>query len=220
MLMRDIRKYVFVLFVVLLVWVVVSRETPVEVNVLVLDPISQGPNDIPSVVQVLNDNGYSVTHVVGEDVTVERLKNLGNADILIMRVHSSMQNDGVWVFSGEKYDPNSYVIEQLTNEVHRARASTDDEYMFAVGSMFFDRYISGVEGVPVLVMGCRAAGSRDLADIFLSKGATMYVSWDGPITLDYTDLVFSKILEYYAEGKTVSEAVDLTFTEYGGRFKL
>ncbi len=212
--MRHLRKLVLTVFVLLVL--VVARPDPLAVvNVLVIDPISHSSADTPSVVKVLEGTGYSVTHVTGYDVTVERLKKLGETDILILRVHSSINDGAVWVFTGEMYDNNRYLVEQMTDEVHRARTSPDGEYLFAVGSSFFERHLSGMDGVNVLVMGCDAAGSSDLADIFLGKGASLYVSWDGPVSLEYTDLMFSRILDHFTDGKTMDEAVGLASSELG-----
>jgi hypothetical protein len=212
--MRHLRKLLIISFIIL-VLVVISRDRPAGVKVLVIDPISQDPEMIPSIVIVLDDPDYSVTHVIGGDVTVERLKMLDETDVLILRVHSSIKNDAVWVFTGERYDNNRYLVEQMTDEVHRARTSPEGEYLFAVGSSFFERYLSEMDGVEVLVMGCDAAQSRELADVFLGKGASLYVSWDGPVSLEYTDLVFSRILRYFLDGKTMEESVELVSGEMG-----
>jgi len=212
--MRYISKLVIVsLFLTVLA--VTMHDRPAVINVLVIDPISQDDAITPSVIKVLKESGYSVTHVTGNDVTVERMKNLDNTDILIMRVHSSIKNNAVWVFTGERYDNNRYLVEQMTDEVHRARTSPEGEYLFAVGSSFFERYLSGVDGVEILVMGCDAAQSRQLADVFLGKGASLYVSWDGPESLEYTDLVFARILSYFSSGKTMDEAVKIVSQELG-----
>lgn len=212
--MRHFRKLVFV-FVILLVLAVVLIDRPAGIKVLVIDPISQDPEIIPSVVKVLDESGYSATHVIGNEVTVERLKNLDDADVLILRVHSSIKDNTVWVFTGEVYDNNRYLMEQMTDKVHRAKISPNSGYFFAVGSSFFERYLSVIEGVEVLVMGCDAAQSRELADVFLGKGASLYVSWDGPVSLEYTDLVFTRILWYYTSGKTMPAAIELASHELG-----
>ncbi len=121
--MRRFRELTFVLFI-LLVLVVVLPERPAVVMVLVIDPISEDPELVPSVVKALDNPGYSVTHVVGSDVTVDRMKKLEGVDVLIMRVHSSVNDDAEWVFTGERYDNNRYPVEQMTDEVHRARTKS------------------------------------------------------------------------------------------------
>ena len=103
----------------------------------------------------------------------------------------------------------------MTDEVHRARTSPEGECLFAVGSSFFERYLSGIDGVEVLVMGCDAAQSRKLADIFLEKSASLYLNWDSPVSLKYTDLMFARILRYSAGGKTMKEAVKMVSHELG-----
>ncbi len=213
--MRYLRKLTFVLFI-LLVLAVILTERPAGINVLVIDPISKNPDMIPSVVKVLDGTGYSVTHVIGSDVTVDRMKRLEGVDVLIMRVHSSVKDDAVWVFTGEMYDNNRYLVEQMTDEIHRARTSTEGNNLFAVGSSFFERYLPEIDGVQVLVMGCDSAQSRELADVFLGKGASLYVSWDGPVSLEYTDLVFTRILGHFTDRKTMDEAVEMVCHELGG----
>ena len=65
------------------------------------------------------------------------------------------------------------------------------------------------------VIGCDAAQSRELADVFLGKGASLYVSWDGPVYLEYTDLVFERILSHFTDGKTMDETVEMVSHELG-----
>ena len=90
--MLHLRKLTFVL-TILLVLAVVLPERPAVVMVLVIDPISETPELVPSVVKALDNPGYSVTHVVGSDVTVDKMKKLEGVDVLIMRVHSSFNDD-------------------------------------------------------------------------------------------------------------------------------
>ena len=84
-----------------------------------------------------------------------------------------------------------------------------------MGSSFFERYLPEMDGVEVLVMGCDAAQSRELANVFLWKGASLYVSWDGPVSLEYTDLVFERILSHFTDGKTMEETVEMVSHELG-----
>ena len=64
-------------------------------------------------------------------------------------------------------------------------------------------------------MGCDAAQSRELADVFLGKGASLYVSWDDLVSLEYTDLVFTRILSHFTDVKTMEEAVEMVSHELG-----
>jgi len=111
--MCHLRTLVHVFFV-FLVLVVVLPDRPAGIKVLLDDPISQDSSFIPSVVEVLYETGYSVTHVIGNYVTVERLKGLDDADVLILRVHCNIKDDAVWVFTGERYDNTRYLVEQMT----------------------------------------------------------------------------------------------------------
>ena len=133
--MRCLRELTFVLFI-LLVLAVVLPERPAVVMVLVIDPTSEDPELVPSVVKALDNPGYSVTHVVGSDVTVDRMKKLEGVDVLIMRVLSSVNDDAGWVFTCERYDNNRYPVEQMTDEVHRARTKSRGRVPLRGGKLF------------------------------------------------------------------------------------
>ncbi len=79
--------------------------------------------------------------------------------------------------------------------VRKAKTHPDGTYLFALNSGFFSDHVPELNSTHVLVLGCDAAASDDLANVFLEKGAFSFISWDGPVSLDHTDAVFVKIIE-------------------------
>jgi hypothetical protein len=51
--------------------------------------------------------------------------------------------------------------------------------------------------------------------MFFSERASLYVSWDDPVSLEYTDLVFERILSHFTDGKTMEEIVEMVSHELG-----
>jgi len=145
---------------------------------------------------LLEGCGYQVDSFLGEEVTVEWLRKMGSYRVVVLRVHSTCNNGMVWLFTGERYSPEKYVLEQLADEVHKARPSLEAEHVFAVGSDFIRHFMKDrFSGALVVLMGCDGLTGTDLAEAFVEEGASAYVSWDGPVSLEHTDEAFLCLLE-------------------------
>ena len=145
---------------------------------------------------LLEGCGYQVDSFLGEEVTVEWLRKMGSYRVVVLRVHSTCNNGMVWLFTGERYSPEKYVLEQLADEVHKARPSLEAEHVFAVGSDFVRHFmVDRFSGALVVLMGCDGLTGTDLAEAFVEEGASAYVSWDGPVSLEHTDEAFLCLLE-------------------------
>jgi len=142
-----------------------------------------------SAVELFESAGYEVDVLRGESVSVESIKGIsGGYTVVVLRVHSSIYRERVWFFTGERYRQGRYVLEQLLDEVHPARPTTESEFLFAVGADFVLRFLEdGFDGALIVVMGCDGLSSQDLAMAFTENGAVAYVSWDGPVSLEHTD---------------------------------
>ena len=146
----------------------------------------------------------------GENVSVESIKGIsGGYRVVVLRVHSSIYRGRVWFFTGERYIQGSYVLEQLLDEVHPARPTTESGFLFAVGADFVLRYLeNGLDGSLVVLMGCDGLSSQDLARAFTENGAAAYVSWDGPVLLGHTDEATLALLRgLVVEGMCLGDAV-------------
>ena len=161
--------------------------------------------------------GYKVDSYKGEEVTPERLRKMSAYSVVVLRVHSTCNQDMVWFFTGEAYSPDKYVLEQIADEAHKARPSLSKQYLFAVGSDYVRHFMKDKlsDGL-VILMGCDGLAATDLAEAFLEGGAAAYVSWDGPVGLEHTDEATLCLLEALtAQRMTLGEAVAHTNTLIG-----
>ena len=56
-------------------------------------------------------------------------------------------------------------------------------------------------GSTVLVMGCDGVTYTDLAQAFIDNGAELFISWDGPVSLEHTDHAYICVLTAMVEGE-------------------
>ena len=147
-----------------------------------------GPSPIGA---LISNAGYDVTIYNDQDATVNSLKSLSEkTNLIVLRVHSSIHHGNIWVFTGEPYSNEKHSIDQLVDNVHKAKTHPDGTYLFDLSSGVFSDHVPELNGAQVLILGCDAAASNDLANVFLEKGASSFISWDGPVSLDLTDAVF------------------------------
>ena len=163
----------------------------------IIDPLyTADPGYHGEMASLLEGRGYQVDSFRGEEVTVDWLRKMGAYRVVVLRVHSTCNDGMVWLFTGERYNPDRYVLEQLADEVHKAKPSLEAEYVFAVGSDFVRHFMKDrFSGALVVLMGCDGLTGTDLAEAFVEEGASAYVSWDGPVSLEHTDEAFLCLLE-------------------------
>jgi hypothetical protein len=178
----------------------------------IIDPLyTSDPGYHDEMASLLEGRGYKVDSFKGEEVTVEWLRKMGSYRVVVLRVHSTCNDGMVWFFTGERYSPDKYVLEQLADEVHKAKPSLEAEYVFAVGSDFVRHFMDRFSGALVVLMGCDGLTGTDLAEAFMKEGASAYVSWDGPVSLKHTDEAFLCLLEAMTVQRlTLGEAVGYT----------
>ncbi|MCX6650006.1 MAG: hypothetical protein NTV61_11595 [Candidatus Bathyarchaeota archaeon] len=187
---------------VILLVITTPAASPPRRTVIILDTLpNTAQEDFPTRCRaILEPAGYEVEAYTGAEVTVERIKTLGNSPLIILRAHSSVFDEGVWFYTGEPYSNTEHVLEQLANELHIGRTSPTANLTFAVGSTYISKNLGGkLEGALVVLMGCDGIRRSDLARAFTDSGATAYVSWDGPVTIEQTDEATLELLRSLAE---------------------
>jgi hypothetical protein len=199
---------------------VISTPTthPLDRSVIILDTLPNTASEEGFAARcraILEPAGYAVETYTGENVTVERIKNLNASPIIIFRVHSSVFDDGVWFYTGEPYSNTEHVLEQLANELHIGRVSSTSNFTFAVGSTFIRNHLKGrLNGTLIILMGCDGLRRSDLADAFTDSGASAYVSWGGPVTVSQTDEATLKLIqELVDEHASLDAAIRVAVTE-------
>lgn len=212
----------FVLFLVAVSYIDVSYKSSARdavTRVVYIDPLhTEDPGFYLEALKIFSREGYDFDAFLGEAVTVEYLRRLpAGYDLVILRVHSTVNGDMVWLFTGEEYSHDRYMLEQLADEVHPARPSVGSRRLFAVGADFVNHFMNDrFRGSTVLLMGCDGARATDLAQAFIDNGAELYVSWDGPVSLEHTDQAFTCMLWAMTEdGMSPEAAVSLTMEKVG-----
>jgi hypothetical protein len=189
------------------------------VKVAYIDPLhAENPGFYEDAHMLFSGEGYVFEASLGENVTVEHLRRVAKGyDLIILRVHSTVNHEMVWFFTGEEYRQDKYVLEQLADEVHPARPSLGSRRLFAVGADFVNHFMKDrFRDSTILVMGCDGIRSTDLAQAFIDNGAKLYISWDGPVTLEHTDLAFSCLLRAMTEeGMSPEEAMNYAMNVVG-----
>jgi len=181
-------------------------QTPAGRSVIILDTLPKTPGEEGFVERcraILEPAGYTVEAYVGEEATVERVSSLGDSPLVILRVHSSVFDDGVWFYTGEPYSNTEHILEQLANELHIGRTSPTANLTFAVGSTFIRNNLKGkLDGSLVILMGCDGLRRSDLAEVFAEAGASAYVSWSGPVTVAQTDEATLEVIRRLVEDRS------------------
>jgi hypothetical protein len=191
---------------------------PTQKTAIIIDPINEESEFKTKSMNLLTDNGYKVTYISGEEVTVKLLKNLPkNQEIYIFRVHSTCIHNRTWVFSGEKYQTESHTLMQLADLVQKARPSLTSSYYFAVSPELIQQYNpDSFTGSIILMMGCEGLATNDMANAFCIEGASSYISWNGNVCLEHTDQTTIALLESLCtEKSSITDAVNHALFETG-----
>ena len=176
----------------------------------------------------LGKAGYSVDVIKGSSATVDAFRNLTFYDLVVIRCHGGYLKPGESlggrtlsdyapvVFTGEKYSeclPLSckYFLERLSEEVVRGdfQIGNATASVFALTPLFFERLRGEFKkGAAVIVASCYGLSGRALADAFLGKGASYFISWNWKVTTQVMDEGLRMLVEEaVVKGKGWSEAV-------------
>ncbi len=140
--------------------------------------------------------------------TLERLGRPPFGRIVILRVHSGVFEEDVWLFSGENYSESRYVMEQLKGVVHMARCSSISKTVFAFSEVYVQENWQGMKDSIVFLMGCEGLSDTGLAEVMVECGAVGVVGWDRDISVDVSDRVFLDLLDRMIKGMVLSEAIE------------
>ena len=165
--------------------------------------------------EYLESAGYDVDIYTTEDITVDFYKKLPsmNYKFIYIRTHSLevlQLGNSTFLFTGEKYNINNHIMEQLSNQVHNALPITDqipiemiknytmlvDASYFTIGSKLIDELMIGKFPQSVIIIGgCESVRNHDLAKSLLLRGASVVIGWDRSINSFENDKVMLELLE-------------------------
>jgi hypothetical protein len=186
--------------------------------------------------EYLENAGFDVDVYTTEDITVDFFKKLPsmNYEFIIFRTHSlevAHLGNSTFLFTGEKYDIDKYIFEQLSGQVHRALPISDqysedvieeaianpDAMYFTIGSKLIDELMIGEFPQSVIIIGgCESVRNPDLAKSLVLRGASSVIGWDRSINSMENDKVMLALLEEALINKTgMYDAIGSVMDRYG-----
>ena len=178
------------------------------------------PNDkfTNSLTETLQEAGFEVDVFQGTEVTVDFLKTVPNGyRLVILRMHSALLADQLYLFTAEPYSVGKYTQEQQFQIVKEAYATEDSQPVFAVNWGFIKRGMTGkFNNTLVIAMGCDGTRDPVMIQEFMNQGAVGYMSWNGPVLLSHSDaatVYLTKVL--YLENLPAEEAIERTNNQVG-----
>lgn len=183
---------------------------------------------IETATNILKQAGYIVDYFPGEKVTVDFYRNLPlhGYKIIILRVHSTATNPDmsegpVTLFTSEPYSQTKYVYEQLTDQLVKVAYSNEgakkEIFYFGINPPFVTSSMRGkFQNAMVIMMGCEGLDNTLMAQAFIQKGASVYISWNKGVTASHTDSATTHLLQHFViEKMTVKQAIQETYKELG-----
>lgn len=179
---------------------------------------------VETAMNILKRANYTVDYFGDGKITVEFYRNLPSYcyRLIILRVHSgiitSEAEELVTFFTTEHYDRSKYVFEQLTRQVaevmHYAGEAT---HYFGINQRFVIQSMKGTfQNTTIIMMGCQGLPTQSVAESFTSKGARVYVGWNGSVLASHTDQATTCLLQHLIDGKeTIRQAIANTTKEVG-----
>lgn len=172
----------------------------------------------------LQSYGFQVDLYQGDEVTVDLYRSLPKQGykLIIFRAHSGLvQAEGqplkTSLFTNERYSQTKYIKEQLNEELLEARVAEGYPFYFAIDSKFITESMKGhFNSTFIIVNGCSCFYLDDLAQAFISKGASSYLAWNRTVDVDYVDNATAYLVGQLCGGKvTIEEAVTNTMNVIG-----
>ncbi|NOZ30514.1 MAG: hypothetical protein GXO68_00980 [Crenarchaeota archaeon] len=179
-------------------------------KVLIYDSLyREFPHDqlLDYIVQEFENAGFQVDVYRGRNATLDPLVAMGEYGIVILRAHGAYNNDensgkplGTYIYTG------LYLIEaQALYGVNTINKGLDDglyapavipregvpvsqlpKYL-SVSPKFFKTMTTSLNNTIVFYTGCFGMNDDRLANVLISKGAYMYIGWDGNVTWVFSD---------------------------------
>ena len=184
------------------------------------------PEFVSTVTDLLQDSGYAVDYVPGNDVTVDLYRQLPKLDydLIILRVHSTGEVSrgetdvtSISLFTGQPYSEDLYYEEQLSGAIGFAQYTPDSPKLFGVTAEFIRNSMEGrFDDSVVLMMGCQGFINAEGAEAFTDRGARTFIGWDGLVSAKHTDAASAQLLRYLVQdGIDTRSAIDKTMAEFG-----
>ena len=196
-------------------------------------PEQRNPTFVDTCKIILEEEGLTWAYHKGEEVTVNFYRNLPSwgTRIIILRVHSAIMRTETGIisilglFTSERYSDEAakkYREDVLDDRLVKAFFTEGAEEYFGIVPKFVEESMKGeFKNTVIVMMGCEGLGYEeltytDMAEAFIKKGAKVYISWDGSISLDHTDQATVQLLQsLILRKRTIDGAVTETMEIVG-----
>ena len=188
-----------------------------EKRIAVLDQVSSSypdPAFVAEMGSLAQKKGYRLDYYPPEAVTVSLFVDLPERayTMIILRTHAS--NPIPIIATGEKYSERGHLIDQLLDNL--GAVEVDGKVSYYVSSKFITRVMCGrLPGTIVLAMGCSVLVRPEMAQAFVSKGASTFVGWDSPVTVSHTDAAFVELAGLLLAGNGIRWSVNQVMEDQG-----
>jgi hypothetical protein len=186
-------------------------ETQSENKAALIDQLSTSypnPSFTEEFIRMSEAVGLTPEIFTGSEVTLDLYKRIPSMGyrLIVFRVHQSTPAEvllpldhpvtgyPVYLFTGEPYNENKYVIEQLTDLVVPAREINGSNIYFSIGPEFVQSMDGEFQNTVIVLAGCSGLYSAELADSFIIKGASVVLGWQRFVQMDYTDKAIDRLL--------------------------
>jgi hypothetical protein len=180
---------------------------------------------VDTCISILEEGGLSWNYYEGKEVTVNFYRKLPSygTGLIILRVHSAMVEGKavLGLFTSELYSDHkattTYREDVLHQRLVRAFFTEGGDEYFGIVPKFVEESMEGkFEDTIVIMMGCEGLNYTGMAEAFVKRGAKVYVSWSGPVSIEHTDLATVRLLQsLIIKKRTIKEAVEQTNYDVG-----
>jgi hypothetical protein len=193
----------------------------VIVDQLALD----SPNDtfVNTVTQMLDQSSFNVSYArENADVSFFSRLAIDSYGIIILRTHTAMREDQktVDIFTSEEYVNSLHTSEQARGWIVEGiiNNTTPQRNYFAITSDFIKNIDGDFPKSIIFMMGCWSLKSEyeQVAQAFVSKGATVCTGWSDLILPGDTDAETARLIGRMLDGSTVKDAVRDRYSTYQG----
>jgi len=202
-------------------------------------PEQQNQAFVNACINILEERELTWAYHKGEKVTVNFYRNLPSygTSLIILRVHSAIMKtpEGtisiLGLFTSESCTAETakkYADDVSHDRLVNATFPTGGEGYFGIVPKFVEESMKGeFKDSIIIMMGCEGLGYNntrtgeritynDMAEAFIKKGAKVYISWDGPVSINHTDQATVHLLQsLILHKRTIQWAVAETREEIG-----
>lgn len=181
------------------------------------------PQFTESVKEILSKANITLDIYEGEEVTIDLLRRIGGYGLIILRLHSAVdeQHGLLYIFSAEKFDSEEYVSgysyeERELGAIREGRTFKNESYFALRADLLGDLGSKGLNGSILILMGCNGTDSQQVINNLFERGVRGIVAWNGYVDLNYTDEIIVELLKVVYESRMdFPEAVRKVMNERG-----